>query len=71
MRSKPGNNRIFKSDVMNAIFGIERIQFESTNPFWCTEFTTMTAVPNSIRKSAYATLMYGNQMVCSFPWQSM
>src|SRR5574337_1067956 len=31
----------------------------------------MTAVPNSIRKSAYATLMYGNQMVCGWTWQSM
>jgi beta-galactosidase len=53
------------------LFGISRIQFESINPFWCTEFTTMTAVPNSIRKSAYATLMYGNQMVCGWTWQSM
>lgn len=57
--------------VMNALFGIARIQFESTNPFWCTEFTTMTAVPNSIRKSAYTSLMYGNQMVCGWTWQSM
>jgi beta-galactosidase len=57
--------------VMNAAFGISRIQFESTNPFWCSEFTTMTAVPNSIRKSAYASLMYGNQMVCGWTWQSM
>ena len=56
---------------MNALFGISRIQFESTNPFWCSEFTTMTAVPNSIRKSAYATLMYGNQLVCGWTWQSM
>jgi len=31
----------------------------------------MTAVPNSIRKSAYATLMYGNQVVCGWTWQSM
>jgi beta-galactosidase len=57
--------------VMNSLFGISRIQFESTNPFWCSEFTTMTAVPNSIRKSAYASLMYGNQMVCGWTWQSM
>jgi beta-galactosidase len=57
--------------VMNTAFGISRIQFESTNPFWCNEFTTMTAVPNSIRKSAYASLMYGNQMVCGWTWQSM
>jgi beta-galactosidase len=56
---------------MDSGFGISRIQFESTNPFWCSEFTTMTAVPNSIRKSAYATLMYGNQMVCGWTWQSM
>ena len=56
---------------MNAAFGISRIQFESENPFWCSEFTTMTAVPKSIRKSAYASLMYGNQMICGWTWQSM
>jgi len=67
----PGNSLITNRGVMNALFGISRIQFESTNPFWCTEFTTMTAVPNSIRKSAYATLMYGNQMVCGWTWQTM
>ena len=67
----PGNSLITNWGVMNALFGIARIQFESTNPFWCSEFTTMTAVPNSIRKSAYATLMYGNQMVCGWTWQSM
>ncbi len=67
----PGLSLTTNSGVMNALFGISRIQFESTNPFWCTEFTTMTAVPNSIRKSAYATLMYGNQMVCGWTWQSM
>jgi beta-galactosidase len=67
----PGPSLTTNWGVMNALFGISRIQFESTNPFWCTEFTTMTAVPNSIRKSAYATLMYGNQMVCGWTWQSM
>jgi beta-galactosidase len=67
----PGLSLITNWGVMNALFGISRIQFESTNPFWCTEFTTMTAVPNSIRKSTYATLMYGNQMVCGWTWQSM
>jgi beta-galactosidase len=67
----PGNSLITNWGVMNALFGISRIQFESTNPFWCSEFTTMTAVPNSIRKSAYATLMYGNQMVCGWTWQSI
>jgi beta-galactosidase len=67
----PGLSLITNYGVMNALFGISRIQFESINPFWCTEFTTMTAVPNSIRKSAYASLMYGNQMVCGWTWQSM
>ncbi|MDE3182265.1 MAG: beta-galactosidase [Bacteroidota bacterium] len=67
----PGNSLITNWGVMNALFGISRIQFETTNPFWCTEFTTMTTVPNSIRKSAYASLMYGNQMVCGWTWQSM
>ena len=67
----PGPSLTTNWGVMNALFGISRIQFESTNPFWCTEFTTMTAVPNSIRKSAYASLMCGNQMVCGWTWQSM
>jgi beta-galactosidase len=67
----PGNSLISNSGIMGALFGISRIQFESNNPFWCSEFTTMTAVPNSIRKSAYATLMYGNQLVCGWTWQSM
>jgi beta-galactosidase len=67
----PGNSLITNGGNMNALFGIARIQFESTNPFWCTEFSTSTAVPNSMRKSAYATLMYGNQMVCGWTWQSM
>jgi beta-galactosidase len=67
----PGTTLITNWGVMNALFGISRIQFESTNPFWCSEFTTMTAVPNSIRKQAYSTLFYGNQMVCGWTWQSM
>jgi beta-galactosidase len=67
----PGNSLTTNWGVMNALFGIARIQFESQNPFWCSEFTTMTAVPNSIRKSAYATLLYGNQAVCGWTWQSM
>lgn len=67
----PGSSLITNWGVMNAAFGISRIQFESENPFWCNEFNTMTSVPNSIRKSAYATLMYGNQMVCGWTWQSM
>jgi beta-galactosidase len=67
----PGNSLITNWGVMNSAFGISRIQFESKNPFWCSEFTTHNAVPNSIRKSAYATLIYGNQMVCGWTWQSM
>jgi beta-galactosidase len=67
----PGLSLITSWGVMDALFGISRVQFESTNPYWNNEFTTMTAVPNSIRKSAYATLMYGNQMVCGWTWQSM
>jgi len=67
----PGNSLTTNWGVMNAAFGISRIQFESKNPFWCSEFTTHNAVPNSIRKSAYASLMYGNQMVCGWTWQSM
>jgi beta-galactosidase len=67
----PGTSLKTNWGVMNAAFGISRIQFESTNPFWCSEFTTMTAVPNGIRKQAYASLMYGNQMICGWTWQSM
>jgi beta-galactosidase len=67
----PGLSLTTNWGVMDALFGISRVQFESTNPYWNTEFTTMTAVPHSIRKSAYATLMYGNQMVCGWTWQSM
>lgn len=67
----PGLSLTTNWGVMDALFGIARVQFESTNPYWNNEFTTMTAVPGSIRKSAYATLMYGNQMVCGWTWQSM
>lgn len=67
----PGTTLTTNWGVMNALFGISRIQFESTNPFWCSEFTTMTAVPKAIRKQAYSTLFYGNQMVCGWTWQSM
>ena len=67
----PGNSLRRNEGLTSALFGIARIQFENTTPFWCTEFTTMTAVPGSIRKSAYASLMLGNQMVCGWTWQSM
>lgn len=67
----PGTTLTTNYGIMNALFGIARIQFESINPFWCSEFTTMTAVPKAIRKQAYSTLFYGNQMVCGWTWQSM
>ncbi len=66
-----GPSLVNNTGILWASFGIVRIQYESTNPFWCNEFTTMTAVPNSCRKQAYASLMFGNQMVCGWTWQSM
>jgi beta-galactosidase len=67
----PGNSLVENGGLKNALFGMARIQFENTTPFWCTEFTTMTAVPKSIRKSAYASLLFGNQLICGWTWQSM
>ena len=67
----PGNSLEKNEGIEQALFGMVRIQFENTTPFWCTEFTTHTAVPGSIRKSAYASLMEGNQMVCGWTWQAM
>jgi beta-galactosidase len=66
-----GNSLTNNDGVLWASFGIVRIQYESPNPFWCSEFTSHNAVPNSIRKQAYASLMFGNQMVCGWTWQSM
>ncbi len=66
-----GPSLINNEGVMWTSFNIVRIQYESTNPFWCSEFTTMTAVPDACRKQAYASLMFGNQMVCGWTWQSM
>jgi beta-galactosidase len=67
----PGNSLISNSGIYHASFGIEQVQFESPAPYWAVEFTTMTAVPNSIRKGAYASLIFGGQMVCGWTWQSM
>jgi beta-galactosidase len=67
----PGPSLRNNEGIEVALFGMARVQFENTTPFWCTEFTTMTAVPGSIRKSAYASLMQGNQLVCGWTWQSM
>lgn len=66
-----GNSLLQNGGILGAAFGIARIQFESENPFWCCEFTTHSAVPNAIRKSAYTSLMLGNQMVCGWTWQSL
>jgi beta-galactosidase len=54
-----------------ALFGIARIQFENTTPFWCTEFVSDTAAPGAIRRAAYASLMLGNQLACAWTWQTM
>jgi beta-galactosidase len=67
----PGNSLRKNEGIEQALFGMARIQFENTTPFWCTEFTTHNAAPGSIRKSAYASLMLGNQLVCGWTWQSM
>ncbi len=67
----PGPSLRKNEGIEVALFNMARVQFENTTPFWCTEFTTMTAVPGSIRKSAYASLMQGNQLVCGWTWQSM
>lgn len=66
-----GTSLLNNEGILWASFGIFRIQYENTNPFWCNEFTTMTAVPKTCRKQAYASLMFGNQMVCGWTWQSM
>ena len=55
----------------DALFGIARIQFENTTPFWCTEFVSDTAVPGAMRRAAYASLMMGNQLACVWTWQTM
>lgn len=67
----PGNSLVTNAGLKEALFGIARIQYEATTPFWCSEFTSMTSIPGSMRKSAYATLMYGNQAICAWTWQTM
>ena len=66
-----GTSLVDNSGILWASFGIVRIQYESAEPFWCNEFTTATATPNACRKQAYASLMFGNQMVCGWTWQTM
>ncbi|WP_335988332.1 beta-galactosidase [Glycomyces sp. MUSA5-2] len=67
----PSHSLMDTDSVRDALFGIARIRYEQDEPFWCTEFTTMTAAPGSIRRSAYASLMMGNQLVCGWTWQTM
>lgn len=67
----PGNSLKTNWGIWDNVFGITRVQFEAETPFWCSEFTTMTAVPGAIRKAAYSTLFYGNQLICGWTWQSM
>ncbi|MFE7077321.1 beta-galactosidase [Streptomyces sp. NPDC057620] len=67
----PGPSLVDSNGLHEALMGIARIRFESDTPFWCTEFTTMTAVPGSVRRSAYASLLMGNEMVCGWTWQTM
>jgi beta-galactosidase len=67
----PGGSLHTYWGLMDNLFGITRIQFENDTPFWCNEFTTMTAAPGSMRRAAYASLLYGNELVCGWTWQSM
>jgi beta-galactosidase len=67
----PGHSLVNNDGLYDSLLGIARIQFENQTPFWCTEFTTMTAAPGSVRKTAYASLILGNQMVCGWTWQTM
>lgn len=66
-----GNSLKTNWGIWDNMFGVTRIRFEAETPFWCTEFTTMTAVPGAIRKGAYAALLCGSQLFCGWTWQSM
>lgn len=67
----PGDSLVHNEGLQSTLFGLARIQFENTTPFWCTEFISSVATPGSMRKAAYASLMYGNQLVCAWTWQTM
>ena len=60
-----------RDNLDGALFGLVRIQFENTTPFWCTEFVSDTAVPGAVRRAAFASLMLGNQLACAWTWQTM
>ncbi|WP_460796813.1 beta-galactosidase [Microbacterium sp. GXF0217] len=66
----PHNSQSDRGTFYNALGVIPRIQFESSTPYWATEFTTETAVVGAVRKGAFASLLYGNQLVCGWTWQS-
>lgn len=66
----PHNSQRDIRTFFHALSVIPRIQFESVTPYWATEFTTETAVPGAVRKGAFASLLYGNQLVCGWTWQS-
>jgi beta-galactosidase len=67
----PGDSLVRNDGLESALFGMERIQFENTTPFWLTEFISSTATPGAIRKAAYASLMFGGQVFCGWTWQTM
>lgn len=67
----PGESLRKDGGLKRALFGIARSQYETPNPYWCNEFTTINATPGAVRKYAYMTLMYGNGMVCGWTWQTM
>ena len=63
----PGNSLMTNWGVMNAALGY---RFSLAIRSGVTNSIPRHRCP-PIRKSAYATLMYGNQMVCGWTWQSM
>lgn len=66
----PLNSQRDKRTLYQSLSVIARVQFESPTPFWATETTTETAVTGAVRKLAYASLIYGNQMMCGWTWQT-
>lgn len=67
----PGDSLVHNEGLQSALLGVARIQFENTTPFWFTEFISSTATPSSMRKAAYAGLMFGGQALCGWTWQTM
>lgn len=66
----PGNSQLSRAGLHSALGVISRVQFESPTPYWAVEFTTETAAPGAVRKAAFASLLYGNQMICGWTWQT-